>query len=199
MPTAAGEPLALAQLSNGDYLAVAGNQLMPDAGVVVEFSSAGALQSTVTPGTVVAASASTPELNSPVIFQSKGDYVWAEPVSGGFQSTDAELFRYSETGIVDPSFASLKITFGTQKVSEPEAIALQSNGQIVVGGLLSTDGSPVEGGLTRLNSNGELDTTFGSGGKLTTFPVAGLLIQADGKIVAFGNNGSLALARYLAN
>ena len=190
-PTAVGEPLALAQLSNGDYLAVSGNQLMPETGVVVEFSSTGVLQSTVTPATVVASSPSTPELVNPVIFQPNGDYIWAETVGNGFQRTAVEAFRFSETGVADPSFTSTKITFGGQKINEPQAIALQSNGQIVVGGI---------SGLARLNSNGQLDTTFGSGGSLATFSVTGLLIQTDGKIVAIGSSGAdLALARYFAN
>ncbi len=189
--TAVGEPLALAQLSNGDYLAVSGNQLSPETGVVVEFSSTGVLQSTVTPATVVAASPSTPELVNPVIFQPNGDYIWAETVGNGFQRQAVEAFRFSETGVADPSFTSLKITFGGQRVNEPQAIALQSNGQIVVGGM---------SGLARLNSNGQLDATFGNGGSLATFHVTGLLIQTDGKIVAIGSSGAdLALARYFAN
>ena len=189
--TAVGEPLALAQLSNGDYLAVSGNQLSPEAGVVVEFSSTGVLQSTVTPATVVAASPSTPELVNPVIFQPNGDYIWAETVGNGFQRQAVEAFRFSETGVADPSFTSIKITFGGQRVNEPQAIALQSNGKIVVGGM---------SGLARLNSNGQLDATFGNGGSLATFHVTGLLIQTDGKIVAIGSSGTdLALARYFAN
>lgn len=189
--TAVGEPLALAQLSNGDYLAVTGNQLSPEAGVAVEFSSTGVLQSTVTPATVVAASPSTPELVNPVIFQPNGDWIWAETVGNGFQRQAAEAFRFSETGVADPSFTSIKITFGGQKINEPQALALQSNGQIVVGGM---------SGLARLNPNGQLDTTFGSGGSLATFQVTGLLIQTDGKIVAIGPSGAdLALARYFAN
>jgi len=190
-PTAVGEPLALAQLSNGDYLAVSGNQLMPETGVVVEFSSTGVLQSTVTPATVVASSPSTPELVNPVVFQPNGDYIWAETVGNGFQRTAVEAFRFNETGVEDSSFSSTKITFGGQKVNEPQAIALQADGQIVVGGI---------SGLARLNSNGQLDTTFGSGGSLATFSVTGLLIQTDGKIVAIGSSGAdLALARYFAN
>ena len=190
-PTAVGEPLAMARLSNGDYLAVSGNQLMPETGVVVEFSSTGVLQSTVTPAPVVASSPSTPELVNPVIFQPNGDYIWAETVGNGFQRTAVEAFRFNETGVADPSFTSIKITFGGQKVNEPLAIARQANGQIVVGGL---------SGLARLNSNGQLDTTFGSGGSLATFSVSGLLIQTDGKIVAVGSSGAdLALARYFAN
>ena len=190
-PTAVGAPLALALLSNGDYLAVTANQLMPETGVVEEFSSTGVLQSTVTPATVVASSPSTHDLVNPVIFQPNGDYIWAETVANGFQRQAVEAFRFSETGVADPSFSSTKITFGGQKVNEPLAIALQSNGQIVVGGM---------SGLARLNSNGQLDTTFASGGSLATFSVTGLLIQTDGKIVAIGSSGTeLALARYLAN
>jgi uncharacterized delta-60 repeat protein len=190
-PTAVGAPLAMAQLSNGDYLAVTGNQLTPETGVVVEFSSTGVLQSTVTPAPVVAASPSTPELVNPVIFQPNGDYIWAETVGNGFQRQAVEAFRFSETGVADPSFSSTKITFGGQKVNEPQAIALQSNGQIVVGGM---------SGLARLNSNGQVDTTFGSGGSLATFHVTGLLIQTDRKIVAIGSSATdLALARYFAN
>ncbi len=189
--TAVGEPLALAQLSNGDYLAVTGNPLSPEAGVVVEFSPTGVLQSTVTPAPVVASSPSTPELVNPVIFQPNGDWIWAETVGNGFQRQAVEAFRFSETGVADPSFSSTKITFGGQNVNEPQAIALQANGQIVVGGM---------SGLARLNSNGQLDTTFGSGGSLATFQVTGLLIQTDGKIVAIGSSGTdLALARYFAN
>jgi uncharacterized delta-60 repeat protein len=190
-PTSVGAPLAMAQLSNGDYLAVTGNQLTPETGVVVEFSSTGVLQSTVTPATVVAASPSTPDLVNPVIFQPNGDYIWGETVGNGFQRQAVEAFRFSETGVADPSFSSTKITFGGQKINEPQAIALQANGQIVVGGM---------SGLARLNSNGQLDTTFGSGGSLATFHVYGLLIQTDGKIVAVGSSGTdLALARYFAN
>ena len=190
-PTAVGALLALALLSNGDYLAVTGNQLTPETGVAEEFSSTGVLQSTVTPATVVASSPSTHDLVNPVIFQPNGDYIWAETVGNGFQRQAVEAFRFSETGVADPSFSSIKVTFGGQKVNEPLAIALQSNGQIVVGGM---------SGLARLNSNGQLDTTFGSGGSLATFSVTGLLIQTDGKIVAIGSSGTeLALARYFAN
>jgi hypothetical protein len=94
----------------------------------------------------------------------------------------------------------------SQTTSAGKAIARQANGQIVVGGLINLD-SPLLGGLARLDANGELDTTFGTtnsfGGCCTvtseqTF--TGLLIQADGNIVAIGElDGDLALARYLGN
>jgi hypothetical protein len=76
----------------------------------------------------------------------------------------------------------------------------------VVGGLINQD-APIVGGLVRLNSNGELDTTFGTVDSFgvccsvtSDQTVSGLLIQTDGKIVAIGGlDGDLAVARYLAN
>lgn len=64
------------------------------------------------------------------------------------------------------------------------AVAIQSDGKIVIGG--STPGGAA---LARLNTNGTLDSSFGSGGIVNnTFavdgPVVALAIQSDGKIVA---------------
>jgi len=196
-PTIAASPAALAQLSNGSYLVVGG--AAPSS---VEFSSTGVLQATVTPGTLAAVnSQSGTGCCSPVIFQPNGDYVVAETVStGGHLHTDVQASRFLETGVVDTSFSSTRFTFGGNTENEPQAIALQSNGQIVVGGITNAHGTPVTGGLARLDSNGDLDTTFANdGGLVSQEVVSGLMIQTDGKIVAIGNNGELALARYFAN
>jgi hypothetical protein len=93
------------------------------------------------------------------------------------------------------------------------AIALQSNGEIVVAGSTAvTRFSQGLFGIARVDSNGEFDTTFGSGGTLTTSfagsaGVGALLIQTDGKIVAVGgkvdpqnhNIDALVMARCLGN
>jgi uncharacterized delta-60 repeat protein len=196
-PTIAASPAALAQLSSGSYLVVGG--AAPSS---VEFSSTGVLQATVTPGTLAAANnQSGTGCCSPVVFQPNGDYVVAQTVStGGHLHTDVKASRFLETGVVDNSFSSTRFTFGGNTENEPQAIALQLNGQIVVGGITNAHGTPVTGGLARLDSNGDLDTTFGNGGGLVSQEVvSGLLIQTDGKIVAIGNDGELALARYFAN
>jgi uncharacterized delta-60 repeat protein len=194
-------PAALALLANSSYLAEGGP------GSVAEFSSTGVLQSTVTPGTVVAASQS-----SAMVFQPNGDYVLAQTVGNGFQKTAVEAFRFSETGVEDSSFSSFKFNFGGV-TSGAGAIALQSNGEIVVAGSTAvTRFSQGLFGVARLDSNGEFDSTFGSGGTLTTAfagstGVGALLIQTDGKIVAVGgeidpqnhNIEYLAMARYFGN
>jgi uncharacterized delta-60 repeat protein len=203
-------PDALALLSNGSYLAV-GQNGNGKTGVVVELNSKGVLQSKVTAGTLTAALSSSQSGFSPTIFQANGDYIVAVTSctdDSQCRGTKIGVTRFLETGKVDTSFNAVPFeSFDpTQTTSVAKAMALQANGQIVVGGLINLD-SPILGGLARLDANGELDTTFGTsnsfGGCCTvtseqTF--TGLLIQTDGNIVAIGElNGDLALARYLGN
>jgi uncharacterized delta-60 repeat protein len=190
--TTVNSPNALALLADGSYLAVG------PSGAVVEFSSTGVLQPTVTPNALVATSGPVFPGN-PVVFQPNGDYIVGEFVGAGSKMSDDQISRFAETGAVDPSFSSTPFGFPGAKTNMPQALALQSNGQVVVGG--------IPFGLARLNSNGELDTAFGSGGLVETpagGEVTGLLIQRDGNIVAIGAQvqnqlQELFLARYLGN
>jgi uncharacterized delta-60 repeat protein len=83
-------------------------------------------------------------------------------------------------------------------VSSSEAISIQSDEKILAAGLVGADFA-----LARYNADGTLDTTFGSGGLVTTdfdnndeFAQA-LGIQSDGKIILGGtSNADFALARY---
>ncbi|HEY6765183.1 MAG TPA: delta-60 repeat domain-containing protein [Candidatus Sulfotelmatobacter sp.] len=189
-PTPVLAPSAMAQLSDGSYLVAAGASS-------AQFSSTGVLQSTVTPEPIVASNPSSP-FSEAIVFQPNGDFVEAAIVGNGFQKTAGELFRFSETAVVDSTFLSTKFTFGEQKQNQPAAIALQSNGQFVVGGGC---------GLARVDSDGVLDTAFGTGGSLaTTFGISGVLIQTDGNIVVVGGHENsqtgvttLSVQRYLGN
>lgn len=115
---------------------------------------------------------------------------------------------------------SLDLTFDTDgKVTtdigngndDVRAIAIQTDGKIVVAGY-SEDTSFIKGfGLVRYNANGSLDLSFDNDGKVTTpIGTAGLIltvsvaIQSDGKIVMVGTfyNGSdndFVLVRYNTN
>jgi uncharacterized delta-60 repeat protein len=200
-------PDALALLSNGNYLAV-GQDGNGKTGVVVELNSKGVLLSKVTAGTLTVALSSSQSGFSPTIFQANGDYIVAVTTctdDSQCRGHKVGVSRFLETGKVDTSFNanSFESFDPPATTSVGTAMALQANGQIVVGGLIS----PTQGGMARLDANGELDLTFGTtnsfGGCCTvtseqTF--TGLLIQADGNIVAIGElNGDLALARYLGN
>jgi uncharacterized delta-60 repeat protein len=197
-------PQALALLSNGDYLAV-GESGDAQVGTVVELSSTGELLSTVTAGPVTASSPLAGLEPFPTIFESNGDYLVAQPShTGGENShrTDVQVSRFSETGTLDTTFADTPFPFGTTANNTPQAMTVQSNGQVVVGGLELAEVGPNFGGIARLDTNGELDTTFGSGGTVTVDNnVTALLIDTNGDILAIegtGNDG-IVVAAYLAN
>jgi uncharacterized delta-60 repeat protein len=94
----------------------------------------------------------------------------------------------------------------------PAAVAIQANGQAVIGGTHTESGqfsSTSVFGLARVNADGTLDPAFGTGGVLTTKIqgndfVSLLVIQPDGKILTVGTSQNaagvteLALARYLS-
>jgi uncharacterized delta-60 repeat protein len=131
-------------------------------------------------------------------------------------AANATTQDYTVTVTVNPSLSgSLDTGFGTGgKVTTPIgssddkalALAIQSDGRIVAAGY-SSNGSNYDFALVRYNTDGTLDTTFGTGGKVTT-PVGSdhdaanaLVIQSDGRIVAAGysyngSNYDFALVRY---
>ena len=85
---------------------------------------------------------------------------------------------------------------------QANAVALQSDGKLVVVGTVHTN-LDKRFAVARYNQNGSLDATFGSGGKLTTAFSRGfaeandVVIQPNGKIVVAGFDGrNFALARY---
>src|SRR5262249_16126887 len=94
-------------------------------------------------------------------------------------------------GDLDPSFGTggiVTTSFGTAVVNAG-GIALQADGKIVAVG---SAGAPSAFALARYNPNGNLDTSFGTGGTMTTSFGAGsaaaaVALQGDGKIVAAGS------------
>jgi uncharacterized delta-60 repeat protein len=95
---------------------------------------------------------------------------------------------------------SLDTTFGTGGVFATSytqidttinsAAAIQSDGKIVLGGTIPSGNSQVAA-LIRLNTNGTLDSSFGSGGVVTSdfaitdgAAVTAIVIQPDGQILA---------------
>lgn len=86
------------------------------------------------------------------------------------------------------------------------AVAMQSDGKIVAAGESYNDNNGWSFALVRYNSDGSLDTTFGTGGKVLTNIGAGardIVIQGDGKIVAAGYSyvtpNNFVLVRYNSN
>lgn len=123
--------------------------------------------------------------------QPDGKLIVAGVTSNNITSQDFAVVRYNTDGTLDPGFGvGGRVTttfsvFGSQDVAR--AVALQPDGKIVVAGDSISDFA-----LARYNSDGSLDTSFGSDGMLRTDfnrsddSAAAIAIQGDGKIVAAG-------------
>ncbi|HNL77273.1 MAG TPA: DUF4347 domain-containing protein, partial [Accumulibacter sp.] len=121
------------------------------------------------------------------------------------------LLRYNTDGTLDTSFGSGgKVTTAIGASSDSgNSVAIQTDGKILVAGN-TWNGNSNDFGLVRYNTDGSLDTSFGTGGKVTTAVGAGddfassVYVQTDGKIVVAGTtvisgNYDFALVRYNAN
>lgn len=116
----------------------------------------------------------------------------------------------ADGGALDPAFGTAGVVITpTPPSTAPEnadlnAVALQGDGKIVVGGRVHpSTAQSTTFAVARYGADGSLDSTFGTGGVVTTDfnldgeGVHGLAIQPNGKIVAAGEAGGvIALARY---
>ncbi|HIK09829.1 MAG TPA: DUF4347 domain-containing protein, partial [Oscillatoriaceae cyanobacterium M33_DOE_052] len=111
------------------------------------------------------------------------------------------LARYNSNGTLDTSFNGTGIVttnFGSGN-RYAQAVALQSDGKIVVTGYVNSDVA-----IARYNTDGTLDGSFGSGGTLnssfgSTEWAEAIAIQPDGKIVIAGRHYNFIVGRYNSN
>ncbi len=119
------------------------------------------------------------------------------------------MARYNTDGSIDTTFSDdgKQITTIGLRGDYISGVALQSNGKILaVGSTDKVDGTS-DIALARYNTDGNLDTSFGSDGVVTTslgqfFRSYGnnISVQSDGKILVAGTcNGNLAVIRYNIN
>lgn len=118
------------------------------------------------------------------------------------------VVRLNTNGTIDTTFdhdgfANVDLVTGTSGHDATTSLALQSNGKIVVAGTCEVNQINHKYGLTRLNSNGSLDQSFGTNGIVTAYyPQSNsqdiinegndVLIQADDKILLCGINDNFA-------
>jgi uncharacterized delta-60 repeat protein len=101
--------------------------------------------------------------------------------------------RYNSDGTLDSTFGvGGKVITAFGGPAQAFGVAIQSDGKIVAAGFAHVNAN-FDFALARYNSNGTLDTTFGTGGKKKTAfgvpsvaQVNSVTIQRDGKIVAVG-------------
>jgi uncharacterized delta-60 repeat protein len=121
------------------------------------------------------------------------------------------LARYNSNGTLDASFGAggvVTTDFGLLdqgfSVAYAASLAIQPDGGIVAAGRAYINGG-FHSGLARYNSDGTLDASFGTGGKVTVDfqgpydydQFSFVVVQADGKIVAVVSGlGDFTLVRY---
>ncbi|HXU32292.1 MAG TPA: hypothetical protein VN851_17130 [Thermoanaerobaculia bacterium] len=139
------------------------------------------------------------------------------PTGGPFKMA---LARYTKLGKPDPTFGtSGKTLLSFGQSSAATALALLAGGKFLVGGGIAMSGgvggaANMDFAVLRFNSNGKLDPTFGTAGRVTTDfahkfdGVDDLRVLGNGKIVVAGQideshpgagDGAMGLARYSAN
>jgi uncharacterized delta-60 repeat protein len=143
-----------------------------------------------------------------VAIQADGKIVLAGYAHNG-GDYDFAVVRYTVSGTLDTSFGAggvVTTSIGTGNAGA-QSIAIQPGGGIVAAGYAQKSVADSDFALARYTAAGTLDTSFGSGGVVTT-PIGpggdliySVAIQPDGKIVAagFAQEGSdydPALARY---
>jgi uncharacterized delta-60 repeat protein len=230
--------LAMAQQPDGKFVVACSNQTPPSGaayqGMVLRYNANGSLDSTFGNGGIV--TTAIPFGTSPSTYYrgvavypnagtaNDGKILVAGHVqgftSGGPNEALWVAVRYNPNGSLDSAFGGgagyeiipdPKFTYPTEVAS---AVAIEPDGKPILVGEAQAASGPTYSQVARLNVDGSLDTTFGTGGLVTTaigtinttggtnsqfYAVA---VQADGNLVAagiaqLGNQGEFSLARYL--
>jgi uncharacterized delta-60 repeat protein len=132
--------------------------------------------------------------------QPNGDIV---VVGGTSNDGNSGVLRLEPNGTPDPTFGTngvAYVDFGYGSV--PEAVALQPDGDIVLGGIIT--GTIEVWGLARLTPTGSLDDSFGTNGEIMGPPGAGdgpaivtaIAIQPNGDILALASAFTSLLYRF---
>ena len=207
----------IALQSDGKIVVSGQSGIYPDLhSALARYNRNGRLDSTFgTGGKVVVTFNSVSDYLFAVAIQSDGKIVAARSTSG----TAVLLARFNADGSLDQAFGtngSVETTFGDQSAAG-SAIVVQADGKIIVVGV--SGAGPYselnDFALVRYNSDGSLDQSFGSGGKVKThFPgvdntgssATSVALQSDGKLVVGGSYKKndrtphqFALARYNSN
>lgn len=167
---------------------------------------------------------------SAIAIQSDGKIVSAgTSEAAGQTGIDFALVRYNSDGTLDPSFGTVgKVTTDFGGEDRASSVVVQSDGKIIVGGWTRNTSSYSTSNygfaMVRYSTDGSLDTSFGTSGKVikrfdqvvingftytSTEQINGLAVQSDGKLIAVGryfstNNNSfptadIIVARFNAN
>lgn len=208
-PGAAPDDVAYAVAVQPDGKIVAAGVSSPVEGLptfaVARYLPDGTLDAAFEDGGRLVSRVGTAGIASDVVVAANGTVVVAGTVTEGFG-----LLRLEASGRPDTTFGDDGIVLGPGNLVSFSRVALQSDGRILVAGLVGPGTSNI--GLFRYRGDGTLDPTFGVGGVVSTtagsdVAVRALLVQSDGRILVGGSgsgvttigDGTFLLARYLGD
>lgn len=172
-----------------------------------------------TGGKVVTHITAFPDIVNALALQADGKIVagGTSRLDNNFYAGDFALARYNANGTLDRSFGSggsviTDVTASDALIDEIRDLKLQTDGKIVAGGSArSLIFSGDKFAMARYSPKGELDTGFGSGGKVSTVfedrsAASAVAVQRNGKIILTGSVtrpydhfNDIAMARYNPN
>ncbi|MEH2110959.1 DUF4347 domain-containing protein [Nostoc sp.] len=181
---------SIALQPNGKILVagVSGNNF-----AVVRYNSDGSLDTSFDSDGKVTTDLGGTDVAYSIALQADGKIILA-----GKRSNDFAVVRYNTDGSLDASFGSAgKVITNLGSTDIAYSVTLQDDGNIIVGGVSNNNFA-----LVRYNSEGSLDTSFGSAGKVitdlgSTDIAYSVTLQGDSKIILAGKRGNdFALTRY---
>ncbi|HZL37254.1 MAG TPA: hypothetical protein VFC78_18185 [Tepidisphaeraceae bacterium] len=166
-------------------------------------------------GRVMAPAAYATATAGAMALQSDGKILVAGTANSPSSSAGGKVLvaRYQSNGQLDATFGTggwAAVPFAG--IEQASSITIETGGRIVVSGTAQNAAGHGDFALAALTPTGALNTTFGTGGEVTTdFPgpdnssASGAALQPDGRLIvvgyAFGGsfNSTLDMARYLPN
>ena len=185
---------------------------------LVRYNSNGSLDTSFDGDGKAVTAVSGEDIAHAVQSQTDGKLVVAGYAVTGAGLNDFALVRYNSNGSLDTSFDTdgrVTTSISNNRSDVARALAIESNGKIVVAGSAEVGAANDQNfAVVRYNTDGSVDPTFGSGGKVTTSVAPGdrndsiyaVALGTDGKMVAvgFADTGStnsaqdFAVARYIS-
>ena len=183
--------------------------------VMMRFNTSGSLDTSFSvDGKVVTDVASgSQDFASTVVVQTDGKIVVGgrATISASSSDNDFVIARYIDNGTRDTSFTPSGVLFipFADNSDFAEDLVIQPDGKYVIGGNIVSSADKSEFGLARVLPSGQLDTSFGTGGRARTqfastqsIQSGELLLQHDGKIHVAGwveetgHSSNIAMARF---
>lgn len=164
---------------------------------LARYNPDGSLDQTFGNGGLVTTDLNESENANAVAIQPGGKIVVAGSIYTSTGSHDFLVIRYNEDGTLDSSFGlDGVVTTDFSRIDSPAELAITPKGEIVVAGTVYWSTPNSDFAVARYKSNGDLDETFGSDGKVTVGlesaheNLSGMVLNSEGEMILAGDTST---------